>query len=423
MTTTAPYFDPSILASREYARNPYPYLRILRDHYPVFHDERHNRWLITRYDDVVACFKDNVHFSNSIFRTFMGVVFGPTIMDLDGEEHAHKRNIMAPEFVGKKLEALLPVIERNTMALIEKVTARNAESLAKDIAAKGEFDLIQEFSTRLPVNVILDMLGLPQSDHDLFHEWYPAMMDGLTGNPEQQRYGVHCNQQFHAYIEPLVQERAVNPGDDLISGLCTAEVDGYTLTKDEIKAFASLLLVAGGETTDTAIANTWYHLLSNLDQVHEVERDPGLFDRAFTEMMRITPPAGGQPRVTTTDFELHGVTIPPGEWVELSIFGGNHDERVFKDPDTFNIFRDDLYFGKELRAGYHEGGKASHLGFGLGKHFCVGYQLARAETVIGSQLLLKALNNPRIKPGTNPHWQVSGPANEDPHLWITFDPA
>jgi pulcherriminic acid synthase len=411
------------LHTREYWRNPYPVLKVLRDHYPIYHDPIRNVWYITRYDDVVEAFKDNEHFSNRIFKTFMGVVFGPTIMELDGEEHSRRRNIVAPEFAGKKLEAMLPIIERNTAALIAKFTEKNARKLAEGFADRGEVDLIDEFSTRLPVNVILDVLGLPQSDHDLFHEWYPAMMDGLTGNAQQREYGIYCNQQFHAYIDGLVDERSVNPGDDLISKLCVAEVDGHRMSKEDIKAFSSLLLVAGGETTDKAIANTWYHLLTNLEQFHEVERDPELFDRAFTEMMRITPPAGGQPRECVKDYAKHGTTIPAGAEVQLSIFGANHDERVFKDPDRFDIFRDDLYFGKELRAGYHEGGKASHLGFGLGKHFCVGYQLARAETVIGSKMLLQAMKNPRIKPGSNPQVQVAGPMNENPKLEIVFDPA
>ena len=114
-------------------------------------------------------------------------------------------------------------------------------------------ELIDAFSSRLPVMVIIDMLGLPQKDHDLFHVWYPAMMAGLTGTPEQRTYGIECNQQFHAYIDKLVDERSVNPGEDLISKLCIAEVDGARMSKEDIKAFSSLLLVAGGETTDKAI--------------------------------------------------------------------------------------------------------------------------------------------------------------------------
>jgi pulcherriminic acid synthase len=119
-------------------------------------------------------------------------------------------------------------------------------------------------------------------------------------------------------------------------------------------------------------------------------------------MMRVHPPSGGQMRRAIRDIHLHGEVIRQGDLVQLSIYGANRDDRVFTEPDRFDIFRDDLYFGRELRSGYHQDGKASHLGFGLGKHFCVGYQLARAETVIGTRLLMDVIRNPRFKPGTQP---------------------
>ena len=99
---------------------------------------------------------------------------------------------------------------------------------------------------------------------------------------------------------------------------------------------------------------------------------------------------------------MYDQVIPAGAYVQLSIHGGNHDERVFADPERFNVFRDDLYFGRDLRSGHHADGTASHLGFGLGKHFCVGYQLARAETIIGTKLLMEAIKNPRFKAGSQP---------------------
>ena len=192
------------------------------------------------------------------------------------------------------------------------------------------------------------------------------------------------------------------------------------MTSEEIKSFASLLLVAGAETTDKAIANLWYHLLAFPESYRLVKEDPELLDQAFTEMMRIHPPSGGQARRAINDVPMYGEVIPAGAYVQLSIYGGNRDDRVFKDPDSFNIVRDDLYFGKELRSGYHEGGKASHLGFGLGKHFCVGYQLARSETVIGSRMLLEMMGNPRFKPGSNP--KPIAIALEKQQLHLEFDP-
>jgi pulcherriminic acid synthase len=416
-----PVVDPAIFGTPEYQRNPYPTLKVLRDHYPAYRNPLNDTWMLTRYDDVVQGFRDTVNYSAQPNALGIGAVFGPTLMEYDGEEHTKLRNIVAPEFVGKRLEVLLPIVERNAMELIEKYTERNARRLAEEASTVGVIDIVDDFATRLPLNVILDVLGLPKAAHDLFHAWYPAMMNGISGGPELRRLGVQANSEFHAYLDPLLAERSVNPGEDLISRLCIAEVDGHRMTAAEIKSFASLLLVAGAETTDKAIANLWYHLIAHPDQYQLVKDDPSLLDRAFTEMMRVHPPSGGQARRAINDIPMYDEVIPAGAYVQLSIYGGNRDDRVFKDPDRFDILRDDLYTGKELRSGYHEGGKASHLGFGLGKHFCVGYQLARTETVIGSKLLLEMMKNPRFKPGTNPKPIAISLHKQE--LWLEFDAA
>ena len=416
-----PTLDPSVFMSEAYHNDPYPTLKILRDHYPLYHNPLTDSWMITRYDDVVAAFKDTENYSAQPNALGIGAVFGSTLMEYDGEEHNMLRNIVAPEFVGRKLEALLPIIERNSTALIEKYTEKQARRIAEEAATTGRIDIVDDFATRLPLNVILDVLDLPQDAHDMFHEWYPAMMNGIGGPPAIRAAGVKANQEYHDYLEPLLLERSRNPGEDLISRLCVAEVDGHRMTHQEIKSFASLLLVAGAEITDKAIANLWYEMLTNPEQYELVRDDPSLLDRAFTEMMRVHGPSGGQSRRAINDIPLYDDVIPAGAFVGLSIYGGNRDERVFENPDKFEVLRDDLYVGKALRAGYHEDGTASHLGFGLGKHFCVGYQLAQTETVIGSKMLMEVMRNPRFAPGTTPK-----PIAISLHPWelvLEFDPA
>ncbi|MEN3953220.1 cytochrome P450 [Iodidimonas sp. SYSU 1G8] len=402
MTTTKPVVDPAIFTSPAYAANPYPTLKILRDHYPAYRNPRTGHWMVTRYEDVTNLFRDNINFSASPNGEHIGAVFGPTLMEYDGEDHTKLRNIVAPQFVGLKLKTLLPTIQRNAMELIRKFTEKHARLIAERAAATGEIDIVDDFATRLPLNVILDVLNLPQEAHEMFHDWYPAMMNGINGGPELRVKGQKANAEYHAYLDPLIEARSKAPEDDLLSRLSVAEVDGARMTKQEIKSFASLILVAGAETTDKAIANLWYQLLANPSQWEAVQKDPELLDRAFSEMMRIHGPAGIQTRRAVRDVELHGEVIRAGDYVHLSLYGANRDERVFRDPDRFDLSREDLYFGKELRSGYHENGRAGHMGFGLGAHFCVGYQLARAETVIGTQLLMEVIRNPRFKPGSNP---------------------
>jgi cytochrome P450 len=418
---STPDIDPTIFSSAEYAADPYPTLKLLRDHYPVYRNPLTAQWMLTRYDDVVNTFRDNVNFSASPNGEHIGAVFGPTLMEYDGEEHAKLRNIVAPQFVGLKLKALLPIVQRNTMALIEKFTEKHARRIAERAADAGEIDIVDDFATRLPLNVILDVLGLPQEAHEMFHKWYPAMMNGINGGPALRVAGQKANAEYHAYLDPLIEARSRKPGDDLLSRLAVAEVDGQRMTKQEIKSFASLILVAGAETTDKAIANLWYQLLANPSQWQAVQADPDLLDRAFTEMMRIHGPAGAQTRRAIRNVMLHGEVVPAGAYVHLSLYGANRDDRVFKDPDRFDVFRDDLYFGRELRSGYHADGKASHVGFGLGAHFCVGYQLARAESVIGTRLLMEVIRNPRFKPGSNP--TPIAIRIEPWHLPLVFDAA
>ncbi len=422
-TTQPDPFDASLLEGEAFRLNPYPTLKQLRDERPVWQHPQNGSWLVTRYDDVVAGFLDHETFSSTIMEQSHSAVFGPSLTAMNGEEHTQKRAIIAPEFVGRKLDAFMPVIERNVRALIERFTEKAARDLVEGFVERREVDLVDQFSTRLPVNVIVDMLALPQSDHDRFHHWYPTFLAGLGPDPVLRKRGIEANRQFHEYLDPFVQERLRNPGDDLISKLCVAEVDGERLSVHDIKSFTSLLLTAGGETTDKAIANLWWLLLNHREQFEAVREDPSLLDQAFTETMRHEGPVGGEPRNTLRESTLRGVTIPAGAVVQLSMHSANHDERVFAEPERFNIFREDLYFGKETRVGYREGDRSSHLGFGLGKHFCVGYQLARTEAVVGSRMILEAIGDARIKPGRNPRMGAGIAMRSVASLEIEFERA
>ena len=156
------------------------------------------------------------------------------------------------------------------------------------------------------------------------------------------------------------------------------------------------MLVAGGETTDKAIANLWWNLLRVPEALAEVTADPALLDAAFTETMRRDGPVLYEARDVTRDVEWYGTTVPAGSVVRACLGSANSDETVFDDPRTFTLHRSDLHLGKELRnGGPYPNDLAGHLGFGLGKHFCLGYELARAEAVLGSQRLLETLPNVR----------------------------
>jgi pulcherriminic acid synthase len=242
------------------------------------------------------------------------------------------------------------------------------------------------------------MLGMDQSDHDRFHEWYTTMMAGLARfSSEKQKLGVLAHEQLAEYVGPIIEARKSCPMDDLISKIVHAEASGQSLTLAEIQAFISLLLVAGGETTDKGIANMWTQLLLHPDQLNAVLEDHELFDHAFSEMMRHSPPVLGQLRYSVQEVTFSDVTIPPDQVVYIQLASANNDESIFHDPREFNIARNDLHMSKERKSGHHGGeGRYGHLGFGLGKHFCLGYEMARLEAIIGSSLLSNFMKNPRL---------------------------
>lgn len=205
--------------------------------------------------------------------------------------------------------------------------------------------------------------------------------------------------EFAEYMIPIIRERRDNLGDDLLSSLCAAEVDGVRMSDEDIKAFCSLLLAAGGETTDKAIASILANLLQHPEQLAAVREDRSLIAAAFAETLRYTPPVHMIMRQSATDVEVSGGTIPQGATVTCLIGAANRDERRYREPDRFDIFRDDLTTTSAFSAA------ADHLAFALGKHFCVGALLAKAEVEIGLNQLLDAMPDLRLADDFDPREQ------------------
>ena len=409
-----------LLYSEEHYADPYPLWERMRHEAPVFYDKRLNAWLLTRYEDCVDAFSNHTDFSNQLYSKTLGVVFGPTMLDKDGHEHVVQRRIVAPEFVGKRFEPYYEAIDRNARHLID------------NFPDSGVVDLVNAFTTRLPVNVIVDMLGMDQSDHDRFHEWYTTMMAGLSVkdllesqfSSKKQNLGVLAHEELAEYVAPIIEDRKSCPVNDLISKIVHAEAEGQKLTLTEIQAFISLLLVAGGETTDKGIANMWTQLLLNPDQLEAVVDDHELFDAAFSEMMRQSPPVPGQLRYSINEVTFSGVTIPSNQAVYIQLASANSDETIFSDPRSFNIEREDLHLSKERKMGHHgDEGRYGHLGFGLGKHFCLGYEMARLEAVMGSTLLSEKMKNPRLADGASTAFIMKNGTRSPIEVLIEYDRA
>lgn len=407
MTTAAQVPD---ILSPEFAADPYPAYRVMRESAPLIWHEATQSYIISRYEDVERAFKDkepgagtgdgpgsaqgSAHGAGgeSVFTTDnyawqIEPVHGRTILQLSGREHAVRRALVAPAFRGNDLqEQFLPVIESNARELIDS------------FRGDGTVDLVEAFATRFPVNVIADMLGLDKADHAKFHGWYTtviAFLGNLAGDPDVAAAGERTRVEFAEYMIPVIQERRKNPGSDLLSTLCRAEVDGVSMSDEDIKAFCSLLLAAGGETTDKAIASIFANLLAHPEQLAAVQNDRSLIDRAFAETLRYTPPVHMIMRQTASEVRLSGGTVPAGATLTCLIGAANRDGSRYAEPDTFNIFREDLTATSAFSAA------ADHLSFALGRHFCVGALLARAEVQIGVNQLLDAMPGVRLADGAD----------------------
>ncbi|MEU5231951.1 cytochrome P450 [Streptomyces anulatus] len=361
----------------------------MRQDTPLLWHEATGSYIVSRYEDVERVFKDKEgEFTTENYDWQIEPVHGRTILQLSGREHAVRRALVAPAFRGSDLrEKFLPVIERNSRELID--TFRDA----------GSVDLVADYATRFPVNVIADMLGLDKSDYERFHGWYTAViafLGNLSGDPEVTRAGERTRVEFAEYMLPIIRERREAPGDDLLSTLCTAEVDGIRMGDEDIKAFCSLLLAAGGETTDKAIAGIFTNLLRHPEQLEAVRADRTLIPRAFAETLRYTPPVHMIMRKSATEVALGGGTVPAGSTVTCLIGAANRDEGRYRNPDAFDIFREDLTATNAFSAA------ADHLAFALGRHFCVGALLAKAEVEIGVGQLLDAMPDLRLADGFDP---------------------
>ncbi len=426
--------EPQEFDSDEHRRDPFPLYKRLRDHHPIYQDLFHNNWVVSRYDDIVEIFQNNDDFNRAVYdpkgeyEFGKNQVFGPNILEYgNSAEHRFLRNVVADQFVGNRLQGFLPFIEQIARELMGQIWAKSADDVAKGFSDTGEVELVSQFSNQFPIRVISNMLGLPREDEDTFVRWYQHLIEGLGFGGEHFAKGMQARNEMWDYLDPLIRKAEDAPGEDLISRIVHAELRGQRMNVDEIKGFIALLLAAGGDTTDKAIANMWYHMLyTRPDQFeNEVQRDPSLWTNVFTEMMRYDPVVHGQGRHTTHEIKILGEVIPERATVSLLLGAGNRDERVFKNPDTFDILRDDLHMGRELRSGRYPDGKHGHLGFGMGQHFCMGYAMARQEAIIASTRLAEAMKNPRPKfpthPGVTSPVTGSGGFRAPEELWIEFD--
>lgn len=319
------------------------------------------------YDAVSQVLLDGETFSSSGYGATMGLVFGHSILEMDEPEHHRYRNLLQQAFSQKAMDAW----ERD---LVAPIVRRRIDAFA----GRGHADLVRELTFPFPLEVIAGMLGLPDADLPRFHRLAVELIS-IAVNVER---GLAASQQLRAYFAELLGPRRATPGNDFMSVLAQAELDGQRLTDDEIFAFLLLLLPAGAETTYRSSSNLLYGLLTYPDQLVALRDDRSLMRRAIEEGLRWEAPLTGIARTATKDVLVDGVAVPRGAVVSVCLGAANHDPKRWKDPERFDIFRE----------------PRQHMAFAYGNHTCLGMHLARMETRVALDAVLDRLPNLRLDP-------------------------
>jgi cytochrome P450 len=387
-------------------RDPYPAMGELRrtspvhvgpidlgDGFDVYDPSRPQPVTVFGFDEAVQVLRDNETFSSTVYEGIMGAVMGKTILQMDEPEHRLHRALVSPTFRSK-------VLERWEGDLVQRVV----NELIDGFIGLGSADLVQEVTFNFPVQVIAQILGLPRSDFPVFQRW-AIEITSVASNWDR---GVAASAALRDYFADVLAERRRQPADDLISDLLVAEVEGRTLSDEEIYSFLRLLLPAGVETTYRASGNLLYGLLTNPDQLRAVRDDRSLIPDAFEESIRWEPPVTVILRRAMRDTEVAGVPIQEGADVALLLGSANRDERKYEHPERFDIFR----------------ASRQSVGFGFGVHVCLGMHLARMEARVAVNTLFDRLPDMQLAPAPDQDLHIKGMAFRSPiALPITFTPA
>jgi cytochrome P450 len=338
--------------------DPYPIYLRLRDEAPLYHNDELNFWALSRHKDVLAGFRDNIRLSNANGVSLDPAAFGPeahrvmSILALDHPRHLRLRTLISKGFTPRRIRELEP-----------RVAELSNQHLDSAIANK-EFDFIAEFAGKLPMDVISELVGVPEADRAEVRKLADDVMHREEGVTDVPPSAVQASASLMMYYIDLIKQYRANPAENLTTALLAAEVDGDRLADDEILAFMFLLVIAGNETTTKLLSNAVYWAWRYPDERAKPWGDPGLVPQWAEETLRFDTSSHILARTVTEDIPLYDRVVPAGDIMLLLPGSANRDERVFEAADEYRIGRN---IGTSL------------LSFGSGVHFCLGAHLARLE--------------------------------------------
>jgi cytochrome P450 len=358
------YYDPY---DAEIDADPYPLWRRMRDEAPLYWNEEHGFWALSRFDDVERCLIDWDTYRSgkgSILELIKADIDLPPglILFEDPPEHDVHRGLMSRVFTPKKMNAL--------EGKVRDFCARSLDPLV----GSGGFDFIKDLGAQMPMRTIGMLLGIPEGDQEAIRDTLDEGLRLEEGEPSTVKPGSFNDDTFADYIDWRVD----HPSDDLMTELLTAEFEDETgtrrtLTREEVLTYVTLIAGAGNETTTRLIGWTGKVLGEHPDQRADVVSDRSLIPNTIEELLRFEAPSPVQARYVSKDVEHHGTKIDEGSIMVLLNGSANRDQRHYPDGDSFDIHRD----------------VGQHLSFGYGIHFCLGAALARLEGRVALDEVLK----------------------------------
>jgi cytochrome P450 len=377
------------------ADDPYPWVRAARQEAPVFYMPELDVWCVTRYDDVLEVMRDDAAFSSRNAITPRQLSGPLAEVFPDGHPLRHSLLLKDPPEHNRVRKLVQRNFTPTAIARYEDMVRARANALIDDFVADGHCDLVAQYTALLPVQVICDIIGIPDGEARNLGRWADDTMLLLEGAPplsaEQEEELARRAKPVMDWLIAFVDERREHPRDDLTSELLQARTDdGQPLmTTDQVVGFIDSRLIAGVGTTKNFIALAARELLSHPDQWEEIEADRSLLDNALEECLRLRSPSRGSRRTATRDVTIGGTTIPKGAAVQILLFSPQRDETVFEDPDTLDIHRENVN---------------KHFAFGRWTHMCLGANLARLEARVSFELFLERLPNLRLVPNQEYRW-------------------